>query len=41
MAYFKAGDPKRGRASLDVALKMDPTLPEAQTARQAFWIGPN
>jgi tetratricopeptide (TPR) repeat protein len=36
MAYLKAGDPKRGRLMLDAALKMDPNLPEAQVARQAF-----
>ncbi len=41
MAYLKAGDPKRARETLDVALKMDPTLPEAQTARQVFGISPN
>ena len=36
MAYLKAGDLKRGRQTFDAALKMDPNLPEAQTARQAF-----
>jgi len=41
MAYLKAGDPKRGRQTLDAALKMDPNLPEAQAARQAFGIAPN
>ena len=41
MAYLKAGDPKKGRLTLDAALKMDPTLPEAQTARQAFGITAN
>jgi tetratricopeptide (TPR) repeat protein len=41
MAYLKAGDPKRGRQTLDAALKMDPSLPEAQTARQAFGIASN
>ena len=41
MAYLKAGDPKRGRQTLDAALKMDPTLPEAQAARQVFGIVPN
>jgi tetratricopeptide (TPR) repeat protein len=41
MAYLKAGDPKRGRQTLDVALKMNPNLPEAKAARQAFGISPN
>jgi tetratricopeptide (TPR) repeat protein len=41
MAYLKAGDPKRGRQTLDAALKMDPNLPEAQAARQVFGIRPN
>ncbi len=41
MAYLKAGKPDRGRQTLDAALKMDPKLPEAQAARQAFGIGPN
>ena len=41
MAYLKAGKPDRGRQTLDAALKMDPKLPEAQTARQAFGISPN
>lgn len=41
MAYLKAGKPDRGRQTLDTALKMDPKLPEAQAARQAFGIGPN
>jgi tetratricopeptide (TPR) repeat protein len=36
MAYLKAGDPKRGLQVLDAALKMDPTLPEANAARQLF-----
>jgi len=36
MAYLKAGDQKRGRQTLDAALKMDPNLPEAQAARQLF-----
>jgi tetratricopeptide (TPR) repeat protein len=34
MAYTKAGDSKRGRETLDAALKMNPNLPEAQAARQ-------
>lgn len=41
MAYLKAGKPDRGRQTLDVALKMNPNLPEAQVARQAFGISPN
>jgi len=41
MAYLKAGDPKRGRQTLDAATKMDPNLPEAQAARQVFAIVPN
>lgn len=41
MAYLKAGDQTRGRQTLDAALKMDPNLPEAQTARQVFGIRPN
>jgi tetratricopeptide (TPR) repeat protein len=41
MAYLKAGKPDRGRQTLDAALRMDPRLPEAQAARQAFGIGPN
>jgi Tfp pilus assembly protein PilF len=36
MAYLKAGDPQRGRQTLEAATRMDPTLPEAQNARQAF-----
>ena len=39
MAYLKAGKPDRGRQTLDAALKMNPNLPEAQAARQAFGIG--
>ena len=38
MAYLKDGKPDRGRQTLDAALKMNPNLPEAQTARQAFGI---
>jgi tetratricopeptide (TPR) repeat protein len=41
MAYLKAGDPTRGRQTFEAALKMDPNLPEAQAARQAFGIVPN
>ena len=41
MAYLKAGKPDRGRQTLDAALKMDPKLPEAQAARQAFGISSN
>jgi tetratricopeptide (TPR) repeat protein len=40
MAYLKAGKTGRGRQTLDAALKMNPNLPEAQAARQAFGIGP-
>ena len=36
MAYLKAGNPQRGRQTLEAALKMDPNLPEAQAARQVF-----
>ena len=36
MAYLKTGDPKRGRQVLEVAMKMDPKLPEADMARQFF-----
>jgi len=39
MACLKAGDPKRGRQVLDTALKIDPSLPEAQAARQLFASG--
>lgn len=38
MAYLKAGKPDRGRQTFDAALKMDPKLPEAQLARQAFGV---
>jgi tetratricopeptide (TPR) repeat protein len=41
MAYLKSGDPARGRQTLQVALKMNPSLPEAQTARKMFGIGAN
>jgi tetratricopeptide (TPR) repeat protein len=41
MAYLKAGDPKRGRQTFEAALKMNPKLPEAQAARQAFGTMPN
>jgi tetratricopeptide (TPR) repeat protein len=41
MAYLKAGKTERGHQTLDAALKMNPNLPEAQAARQAFGIGPN
>jgi len=39
MAYLKAGDSRRGREALDAALKIDPTLPEAQAAREMFRVG--
>ena len=41
MAYFKAGDAKRGHQSFDAAFKLDPHLPEAQVARQVLGIVPN
>jgi tetratricopeptide (TPR) repeat protein len=41
MAYLKTGDSKRGREMLEAALRMNPNLPEAQQARQAFGIRPN
>ena len=34
MAYSKAGNTARGRATLDAALKLNPNLPEAKTAQQ-------
>ncbi len=34
MAYAKLGDRTRGRQAFDAAFKMDPKLPEAETARQ-------
>jgi Tfp pilus assembly protein PilF len=36
MAYLKSGDPQHGREALSQALKLDPSLPESQAARQAF-----
>jgi tetratricopeptide (TPR) repeat protein len=36
MAYLKAGDGEHGRQALDMALKIDPSLAEAQAARQLF-----
>ena len=39
MARLKAGDAKRGRDALNTALKMDPSLPEAQLAKQMFASG--
>lgn len=38
MAYLKDGKPDRGRQTLEAALKMNPNLPEAQAARQAFEV---
>ncbi len=38
MAYLKAGKADRGRETLEAALKMNPNLPEAQAARQAFGV---
>jgi cellulose synthase operon protein C len=34
MAYTKAGDPKRGRTTLEAALKLNANLPEAKIARE-------
>ena len=34
MAYVKAGDIKRGRATLQAALKVNPNLPEAKMAQE-------
>jgi tetratricopeptide (TPR) repeat protein len=34
MAYAKAGDPKRGRATLRAALERNPNLPEAKAAQE-------
>jgi tetratricopeptide (TPR) repeat protein len=39
MAYLKSGDTARGRKILDEALRLDPNVPEAALARQAFGIG--
>jgi tetratricopeptide (TPR) repeat protein len=36
MAYAKGGDSKRGRATLDAALKLNPNLPEAAVAKQVL-----
>jgi tetratricopeptide (TPR) repeat protein len=36
MAYLKAGQLALGRQTLDAALRMDPTLPEAQAAKQTL-----
>jgi tetratricopeptide (TPR) repeat protein len=33
MAYIKAGEPVRGREALQIALKMNPNLPEAKAAQ--------
>ncbi len=41
MAYLKAGKAERGRQTFDAALRMNPNLPEAQAARQAFGVGPH
>lgn len=38
MAYAKAGDLKRGRAMFDAALKLAPTAPEAELARNVVGI---
>ena len=34
MACAKAGDQKRGKETFDAALKLDPKLPEAESARR-------
>jgi tetratricopeptide (TPR) repeat protein len=34
MAYAKAGDPKRGKATLDAARRVNPNLPEAKMAAE-------
>lgn len=34
MAYFKAGEKARARATLDAALRLDPNVPEAKMARE-------
>jgi Tfp pilus assembly protein PilF len=34
MAYAQAGDAKRGKTTLDAALRINPNLPEAKTAEQ-------
>ena len=36
MAYLKAGDAVRGRKRLQLAMKLDPKLPEAKAAQQMF-----
>jgi tetratricopeptide (TPR) repeat protein len=36
MAYKKAGKDERGRAALNIALRIDPTLPEAKVAQEMF-----
>jgi hypothetical protein len=39
MAYVKAGDRERGRATLAAALKSNPNLPEARMALEVFGQG--
>ncbi|MGE5486397.1 MAG: tetratricopeptide repeat protein, partial [bacterium] len=34
MAYFRAGEKTRARATLDAALRLDPNVPEAKMARE-------
>lgn len=34
MAYLKAGDVNRGRATLEIALKQNPNMPEAKVAKE-------
>jgi tetratricopeptide (TPR) repeat protein len=40
MAYAKAGDLDRGRVELEAALKINPNVPEAKTARQVLGLNP-
>jgi Flp pilus assembly protein TadD len=36
MAYAKAGDLNRGRATLQAALKLNPNIPEAKLAQEVL-----
>jgi Tfp pilus assembly protein PilF len=36
MAYARAGNMERGRATLQAALKVDPNTPEAKMAKEVF-----
>ena len=40
MAYAKAGDLKRGRTTLEAALKLGPNLPEAKAAKEVVGSSP-